>query len=387
MIDFKGFTFHKSRLPKEFGDQDAFFKELEKSFCADVRNSENAKAYFEQFNARHIEYFIESYARKKVELAKLYEYYNEILREKEDYELNFHKKAESALHAILQKKLFNLQLLWRAGQKQIDGVDICYDFYFWENHITSCPFIPLIEQQEKEVLKEYLLTANEVDEEIDAPLYGSWQDYEELTQKDQQGLMQDMLSWYEFYDSRMGTGVLLNLPNLREQKEHFYVKLVHEKKGNPPAPYVNDDNRPLLVGVGDELIAFAKFFESDKYFIQLFKGFEIQHNKENRIPFPEDVETAIDVLSSADRPIYLPSHLNWNEAIVYAAKKYNNIKIAEALDVVYEEYRMFNELGLSSKESAGKVKEAYEKDDIAQMTRKIILQGRLLNGEPKDFNY
>ena len=387
MIDFNGFTFHKSRLPKEFGEQDAFFKELEKSFYADVRHSEKAKAYFEQFNARHIEYFMESYARKKVELAKSYEYYNEILREKEDYELSFHKRAESALHAILQKKLFNLQLLWRAGQKQIDEVDICYDFHFWENHIASCPFIPTIEQYEKEVLKEYLLTANEFDEEIDSPMYISWQDYEEFTRKDERGHMQDMPAWYDFYDSRMGTGGLLNLPNLKEEKEKFYLRLVHEKKGIHPVSSVNEDNRPLLIGMGDELIAFAKFFESDKYFIQLFKGFEIKYNKESRIPFPEDIEMAIAVLSSADRPIYLPSHLNWNEAIVSAAKKYNNIKIAEALDVVYEEYRMFNELGLSFRESVEKIKKIYEEDDIAQMTRKVILQGRLINGEPEDFNY
>ncbi len=387
MIDFESFTFHKSRLPKEFGEQDAFFKELEKSFYADVRNSENAKAYFEQFNGRHIEYFIESYARKKVELAKSYEYYNEILRQKEDYELIFHKKAENALHAILQKKLFNLQLLWRAGQKQIDEVDICYDFHFWENHITSCPFIPSIEPHEKEFMKEYLLTANEFDKAIDEPMFGSWQDYEELTQKDEHGNMADMPAWYEFYDSRMGTGVLLNLSNSKEQKETFYLRLVHENNGVLPTPSETQDHRPLLIGMGDELIAFAKYFESDKYFIQLFKGFEVQYNKESVIPFPEDVEVAIDVLSSADRQIYLPSHLNWNEAIVFAAKKYNNIKIAEALDVVYEEYRLFNELGLSSKESAGKVKKAYDEDNIIQMMRKIILQGRLLNGEPEDFNY
>jgi len=387
MMDFKDFIFHKSRLPKESGEQDAFFKELEKSFYAEVQNSENAKAYFEQFNARHIEYFMESYARKKVELAKSYEYYNEILHEKEEYELNFHKRAENALHAILQKKLFNLQLLWRAGQKHIDGVDICYDFLFWEDHIASCPFIPPIEQSEKEVLKEYLLTANEFDEEIDSPMYISWQDYEEFMQKDEHGLMQDMPAWYDFYDSRMGTGVLLSLPNLKKEKEIFYLRLVHENKGIHPVSSVNEDNRSLLIGMGDELIAFAKFFESDKYFIELFKGFEIQYNKGKRIPFPEDIELAIDVLSSADRQIYLPSHLNWNEAIVYAAKRYNNIKITEALDVVYEEYRMFKELGLSSKESMGEIKKAYEEDDVAQMTRKIILQGRLLNGEPEDFNY
>jgi hypothetical protein len=387
MIDFNDFTFHKSRLPKEFGEQDAFFKDLEKAFYAELRDSDHAKAYLEQFNARHIDYFMETYARKKVELAKAYEYYNEILREKEDYELSFHKKAEYVLEAILQKKLFNLQLLWRAGQQQIEGIDICYDFHFWESHIASCPFIPSIEEHEKEVMKEYLLTANEFDNEIDSPMVVSWQDYDELTQKDEHGHMEDMIAWYEFYDSRMGTGALLNLPDLKKEKETFYLRLVREKNGQHPIPYVNEDHRPLLIGLGDELIAFAKFFESDKYFIQLFKGYEIQYTKESRIPFPEDVELSIAILSSADRPIYLPSHLIWDEAIVYAAKHYNNVKVAEALDVVYEEYRMFDELGLSFKESPETIKKAYEKDDITQMVRKLILQGRALNGEPEDFNY
>jgi hypothetical protein len=387
MIDFESFIFHKSRIPQDFKEQEKFFQELEQSFCEEIKNSDKAKAYFEKFRASDIDYFVTSYVRKKIDLIKLYEYYDQKYREKENYELRFHKKAEIALHAILQKKLFNLQLQWRANQIQINGIDICYDFQFWEKHIASCPFVPPIEEHEKELMKEYLLNANELDEEITEHMYPSWQDYDELTHKDARGLPEDMNSWYEFYDGRMGTGALLNLPDVRTEVESFYMQLNHEGQSTSPAPQAEVDTRPYLMGYGNDIINFAKIFESDKHFVQLYKGYEVEYNSQSRFPDPERINYAIYVLSEADRPVSIPSYLNWDEAILFAAKKYSNTKIAEALDIVYDEYIIFRELGMATNESPEALAKAYKEDHIVQLYRTAILKGRVKNGEPEDFNY
>lgn len=387
MINFDSFIYGKSNLPEDYKDQEKFFKELEQSFYEEIINSEKAKKYFEQFNSRDIDSFIKSYVQKKLCLIKNYKYYDYIFRENENYELSFQKKAETALKAIQQKKLFNIQLLWRAYQQQIDAIDICYDFQFWGNHIESCPFIPPVEAHEIDLMKEYLLNSNDYDEEISDQIYPSWQDYNQLMEKDARGLPENMNDWYEFYDGRMGTGVLLILPNLKGEKEDFYMDLSREEQTTTFYTEKEIDKKPFLIGYGENIIEFSKFFESDKYFIQLYKGYEVDYKKESHYPFPENVDYAIHVLSAADRPIHFAPHLNWDEAIISASKKYINTKTAEALDIVFDEYKMLLELGMLSAESSEEIAEAYENDGISKMYRTVILKGRVKNGEPEDFNY
>ena len=172
-------------------------------------------------------------------------------------------------------------------------------------------------------------------------MYVRWQDYEEQTKIDEHGLMSDMLDWYDFYDNRRGTGNLLLLPDIRGEKENFYFS-VNRAIVNQSGSQISEnvDTRPRLFGYGAVIVAFAEAYETDVHLRQLYKGYAIVTNRENKIPFPEHIESAVSTLSQADRNVYLPSHLNWDEALVYAAKQYINVKTAEALDIVYDEYCM-----------------------------------------------
>ncbi|MDR1173162.1 MAG: hypothetical protein LBL24_11985 [Bacteroidales bacterium] len=396
MIEFDDFIYHKSRIPKE---DTKFFEDLEKKFSDEITQSPKATAYFEKFKAADVKYFIQSYAQTKANLVRFYNLFNSEYREHEEYEYRFHERAESALHAILQKKLFNIQLKWRANLLKFEsnledlnrpGLDVCFDFIFWEQHIASCPFIEPIGEHEKDMMKEYLLTVvlDRYEPDIDTA-YWFWQHYEIIMEKDEDGDLADMPEWYEFYDLRAGTGSLLLLPNLREEKENFYLKLSRNNGENQtssmPLP-VETDNRPELSGYGQDLIDFAKAFETDKHFIQLFKGYEVDYHKRNRPIPPEEVKYAIEELAMADRKITLPAHLNWDEAIVYAAKKYINTKTAEALDIVYDEYLMRCELGIKTAEKKdADLSNTYL--DISRQTKKAILNGRIKNGEPANFDY
>ncbi len=397
MIEFDDFIYHESRVPKAEEEKTEFFKDLEQKFSDEITQSPKAKVYFEKFKAFDVEYFIHSYARAKTNLVRFYKSYNSEYREHEEYEYNFHERAENALHLILQKKLFNMQLKWRAGLLKFEsnledlstpGLDVCFDFTVWERNVASCPFIELISEHEKDIMKEYLLTVvpDRYGSDIDDG-YGEWQDYHTIMEKDEDGDLCNMPDWYEFYDLRTGTGSLLILPNLKEDKEDFYLQKNREgQTSSTPSMPLETDDRPGLFGYGQDIIDFAKAFETDKYFVQLFKGYEVDYRKKNRLVAPEEIEYAIEDLSMADRKVTFPAHLNWDEAIVYAAKKYVNTKTAEALDNVYEEYLMRHELGITTiVEDTFKLSETYL--DISLQIKKNILNGRVKNGEPANFDY
>lgn len=97
-----------------------FFKDLQQQFYEEISASEEAKEYFSKYYPSSVDSFIKSYASKKVHLAQCYEYYERLYSEKETANLDYQKKAENMLIAILQKKLFNIQLQWRAGKIDID---------------------------------------------------------------------------------------------------------------------------------------------------------------------------------------------------------------------------------------------------------------------------
>lgn len=389
MLEFDDFNYHRKHLPE---DQGKFFKDLAEQFRQEIIHSPKVAAYLEQFRKQDRDYFIRTYIETKIEIIRNYDLYNDEYRDVEEYEFIFHRRAKMALHAILQKKLFNVQLKWRAGQLKFDsnpadlntpGLDVCMDFYFWQNHIASCPFIEPVTEFEKEIMKEYLLTEVNGDLDVFDP-YVQWQDYYLVTDRDEDGFFEDMPDWYEFYDLRTGTGSLLILPDLKGEKESFYYRLARAEQVSGNASYEEEYDKPGLFGYGQDIIDFARKFETDKYVRQLFRGYEARYRRTNRLVTPEDIEYAIDELASADRKVTFPAHLNWDEAIVYAAGKYRNTKTAEFLDAVYEEYLMRIELGMAATEPYAKLVEEYSKFGPA---KKIILEARVKNGEPADFNY
>jgi hypothetical protein len=385
MLNFDRFIYNRTTLPKDELEKKKFFENLEQQFYEEIKNSEFAQEYFKSYHPNTIDSFVKRYAYKKTHLAQCYTFYSNRYYEKEVSELKFQEKAADMLEIILQKKLFNMQLLWRAGQLGIDEISISWDFRFWEKHILSCPFIPPIEVHEVDLMKEYLLLFNEYDE-VDRGYFG-WQDYDQVTAKDTDGTPEYMPEWYQFYDSRMGTGTLLLLPDHKGKKEEYYLNILREEnsKNKPPVSY--PPQAPSIYSDDQNLIDFCKYFETDKYFHALFKYHKYYNEKENRRPNYDDVDEAIKFLFTAERPIHCQSHLTWDKAIMAAAKEYKNTRIAESLDFVFEEYLMMKDLGIMGQESAEEIKDAYIHDSVAEIYRKAILDGRKMNGEPEDFNY
>ncbi len=393
MVGFDDFEYNKELFPKDEDENRLYFKQLNAKFVEEINNSEKAKEFFKNYREDSVGSFVKYYVNHKTMLVQYYDYYNRLYEEFEHYDHKYQKKAEYVLLAILQKKLFNMQILWRANQLKIDGIEMCFDFQFWEKYIKSCPFVPPIEEHEKDLMKQYLKSIDEQENDIFDSHFFWWQDYHELTRKYDDDSMDNMLDWYEYYDSMLGTGALLSLPDERDKLEEFYMDLARQErrkefeKTAAASKPVKIDNRKSLFSFGSDFYEFAKYYETDKHFQQLFKASEYNYNKDDRDPPPEAIEHAIEILETADRKVYLPSHLNWDEAIIAGANKYVNTKIAESLDAAYDEYKMLIELGMFADKTEEEIKKLYEEDDIVKMYRNSILTGRRLNGEPEDFNF
>lgn len=333
-----------------------------------------------------------TYARRKSHLAQCYDYYFDI---KSGRDLHFRNDAETVLEAIKQKKLFNLQLKWRAEQIVIPEINFRYDFVFWGEHIDACTFLPPVTAGEIEVMKQYLKEEDAFNQLGNYTAY-DWQDYDEFMSNDESDdPNENMPAWYEFYDSHMGTGFLLLLPNTRGKKEEYYEDLgrkdfhkknEEERQLNPPPPYVPPP--PHLYSDEKIIFEFVKTFETDKYFLRLFEIYlEEQNRNAEKEQRTESIDEALDLLQEATIPIMMPGGYEWHRAIIKCAKMYESEMIIKELDALYDEYRMFNELGIYKGSSSEELQKDYENDGIAQMLRGFILRGRELTGEPKDFNF
>jgi hypothetical protein len=224
--------------------------------------------------------------------------------------LEYQEEAEYAFGVILQKKLFNMQLQWRANQLKIEDVEVSSDFTYWEQNIFGCPFIPLVSRHEVELMKEFLF-------QLDEPGNGNrfdfheWQDYNLFLEKDENGNTSDMPEWYQFYDNRIGTGMLLLLPDIRGTMEEKYLELAREynKKHAPQSktPQAPPDTRPSLAPFGQPLVDFSRVVETDKHIKELFDYLEFDIQSKEKLPDEYELESSLDILKAADRPIHFES--------------------------------------------------------------------------------
>jgi hypothetical protein len=390
MMSFENFKYNESSLPTDENEKKEFLENLEKEFCNELEGSDKARRYFEKYHPDSIPNFIKQYARQRTELIKHQNMYVHVFQRREEHDLYIQQLAEKALDFILQKKLFNLQLKWRAEQIRIKEVNMAYDFRFWGAHIRSCPFLPPVEKKEIEVFKSFLLSP-EQENDLTAFRFLEWQDYDSIMEKDEEGDRSNMPEWYEWYDLHCGTVGLFYLSDIRGQKEEFYFELFREdnmtKHAAATALGTSDDPRERLYAFEEEVLAFARYIESDRHFIELFKYYDY-YVKEGRKGFDKwRLYAAVDMLALADRPVYLPGHLPWHEAVLEGLNRYLNLRVVEMLDFVYDNYITLKELGISRDESAESLQEKYEADWGVNLFGKGILAGRKLRGEPEDFNF
>lgn len=354
-------------------------KELKLKWRKELAENETVQNYFKNYSATSVTYFIDSYLNSKHNWVKFGNMYKEIADRKESQWID---AAHEHLNVILQKKLFDLQCLWRAEQIKLEGVNICFDFTFWEQDIFNCPFLEPITASEIEMYQEYLLKGD-----FEFYRYGvgyDWQDYDELKEAYQsEDADVEMPSWYDFNNTRTGNSRLLLMPDIRGEKEDFYNNLVfkdrEEKALKEVQPEVNADldSRPNLPYHTENMYSF---------FINTFEDKEVQkkfNSYINKLDYDviEDYVSIVEALLNANELVPIKAHYDFKEALNLAYHEYRCGKITEHLPMAYEQYLFNKKMGFSLGEKNNNYQE------IKDIHLERLLNGRALNGEERNLEF
>lgn len=355
-------------------------------FKEQLEKDERFVEWAKEFNAYSVESFIKDFAKKKI---RWHEWGGRYKEWQERDELKWQEQAFLLLHQIQQKKLFDLQCQWRAEKIHLSGISTTYDFLIWENDVFSCPFLEPVTEEEADLYLAYL---NSADYEF-VPYGMQWQDYTKIRKAyEQEDSHEHFPEWYAFVDSRRGTGFYLTLPDIRGEKENFYITLCREHRAKNPPPQKDappaapqPDKKPFLNYTNKGYLDwFIKTFETPETF-NFYKAVQAD-SMDQAGEMEEMVTDALEMLSKADRILPIKKSDDWRESIFATAKEYNRMKTAESFPEAYEEYQMKVQNGLGLPQAGM---------DIGFMLRQLtyqarmneILEGRRLNGEPQDFNF
>jgi hypothetical protein len=351
--------------------------EFQNAVINDLRNNEKYKSYFSKFNPLCIESFITGFAHTKL----MYTRYADMFRnQKERADLGMFPEAFKRLAEIQQKKLFDMQCLWRAGKVELEGITNTFHFDYWEQYIFACPFIEPITEADIDLYMKYLSSSYE-DPSNWLSDYQDYEGFKEAIESDDGGVYPD---WYEFYDTYRGTGMNIKLPDIKGERQEFYRGLCfddkkeEEIKAGTYKPYNPSNQLPYLSSLDDNQIEeFIHLFESSKEF-GLWKNYSDSKNNNS-----DEFDDAVFFLADARELIPIESHLDYREAIIKSAQLYKNRLLARALPLAFEEYQMKLDVGISFYDNLPPIDE----DDNGTRVNEQIIKGRILNGEPPDFNF
>lgn len=376
--------------PKEEQKKALWRKEKHLEFKEELRKNEKFMKFLEKTYPFARERFLDEYAQNKVNCIEWGPSHKKWL---EQDDLKWIDNATQRLGEILQKKLFDMQCLWRAEKIKIPEIKLTNDFVFWEDNIFNCHFIEPVTQSEVDMYIQYLQSSNF---EHSQGFLSRWQDYRELKKAyNDSSQFRTFPDWYEFHNGRTGLSAYMLLPDIRGEKEEFYLDLWRnenrkkaeeagrkaEEEKNNPQPITSsladtDARPPLQYHKKGWMTWFINTFE-DKETQDVYKRYGGERAFDD---YDEFLENDLDTLAKAGKPVPVNAWFDWKEAIHRAADKYSREKIAEALPDAYEQYKLKVEMGI----------DVPEENPLAALFNwypAAILRGRELNGEPRNFNF
>ena len=353
----------------------------------ELNNNPEIQQLKEKYSHSSVDSFLKYYASEKVSILEWGQRYEQW---DENNDIQWVELANEGLSQIQQKKLFDLQCLWRAGNIELEGVLISNDFSRWERDVMNCPFIPPITRQEVDLYILYLQSNNYED----SANLGTdrWQDYDEITEAYQtDNANRNFPEWYDFYNGRMGTGVYMSFPDVRGPLEDFYLHLSHEldslrqlAESKKPEPVQTTNRLPLLSAYDPEHLKwFVNTFEDKltQEYASLCNAFRDLDDYDFDWTFDKEL-----LASTADPIPVLPWH-SWKEALHRSADWYRRMKIAEAMPLAYQSYCIRRDAGIPFENEYYDASFEDFMKDARQKTIDRIIEGRVLNGEPPDLNF
>lgn len=398
------------RPPREIVDYTNWTLEQVKD---ELRTKQVYLDYYEKFDPNTIEEFIDKYAPIKLQMIENQSSYK---RGTDYFKGRFIELADKYIDMILQKKLFNLQCEWRAGLIQLPLVRICRDFEYWSRHIRACPFIPIITPEEIELCISFL--HQEYDFYADAIIIGNkWQDYDQFKYAEsQQGDYdedndeEDQPSFatsglpplYLYFDTYQNTSGLINLPNIRGDKEELYLIIYRDMESYkkeqlatqtpvevaPPVTTVSKPYRPRLFWGNEEIKTFVETVEPPEVVEAHSYYYDNYHFYKDY-----DFEDCLMYLEDFKEPFPIEAHSDWREAVRLVLLRQTQLRAAEMLPYVYETYLMEFEKPYNFKKiMADKIaRHKYDPDDVfyqvSESFKKSIFIGRKALHGDDDVDY
>ncbi len=308
----------------------------------DLTTNEKYNEFFDLYAPFWRESFIKSYAHYKATLLRVGPLY---LDQEEKRAVEFREDALPMLFMILQKKLFNLQCLWRAGKIELEGIESIYDFEAWEKDILRCPFIEPITREEWKLFKKAVASGNAFDagplvneDDFFSQMMFKWQGYDDFKKYYNQKGESPFPDWYKYYDLHIGTSHLFLLEDLKgprelelmlighdfehpEQRvldEHPEIEVPPEVKRKydtpPPTPVAAPPRLPMMPYEDEDIYEFMEDFEGDNPELLEMARYVIDGYRESRGNNMEiDVENAIQFLLHIKENVPMEACGDWQE--------------------------------------------------------------------------
>lgn len=340
------------RQPRNIRDYTDWEKE---DFAEDLRTNPQYQTFFKDYTPESVAFFIQFYASHKHHLYWLKSrlYYNS------DLEALSLERAEQQLRILLQKKLFNIQCLWRANLIDLPQIEYTQDFRYFEKNIFNCPFIDPITEEELAVVERFLLE----EDDITDPYFEDWQDYEAFKVWDKDDDMEDddvadsasvyysrgteMPDFYSYYDKCIKTSHLFNLSDIRWHKEKYYLDAIRDKNARQYALEQAMKAAEEVQEVKEEPLKDLKYYDQmdfvktweDTTTQELF-DLEKAANSYDKDDELQDNMKFLYALRQQGEEIALLPDSDWYESIVKTVAYVKRKKAAEMLPYAYQTYML-----------------------------------------------
>ncbi|MBC7523352.1 MAG: hypothetical protein H7239_02795 [Flavobacterium sp.] len=356
-------------------------KQLKSQWREEINANTAAIAYLKSKGEYAIEGFISYYINKKY----VWYTHNKFSKNDKTIEEEWLEKCQDHLSTILQKKIVDLQCLWNANLVKVPEVETSDDFNCAFGDPFNCTFIEPITLEEIKMYQDFLLQDDIILDDLNTDgfiFYDKLKKNHVTPNVDEE----ERSEWYDYHYERTGTINLLDLPTIRSDKEHFYSKLAQQeieakKKSVAPAPtpIIPSDDRPFINYYDFEIIqSFVTQFETPDY-QRKHKYYTIESKAESRLDY--GIRYYFDQMIAQQEYIPMKANADFIAAIEQSYNDYCIGKIVEALPQAHEAYLYKTKHGLHEKEKRNPFLNMIEED------KKMILEGRVLNGEPRDFNF
>jgi hypothetical protein len=358
-------------------DQQKKHEEVQKRIIAEILDNNEYLTFFEQYQEDSVLPFVTKYAEHKANLV-VYGDFTKFCRR--DIMGHWQHLAWHCLSEIQHKKLFDLSCQWNAELvTDLPEIKVLNDFILVSHHVLDYPAITDISEEELQFYIRYMKSL-EPDITFVTPSEYDYHDQSEIKARYSEEQVTD-IEYYDYHNIYTGNHTLLHLPNIREEKEREYIRLVHqdnfEKSGRADTNLT--PQKPHLFDMEEDLIAFAERFED-------FKTASFIKDYSDWLDITDDMHTEFAIRYLSDvlpERVPISANLSWQEAICFSATAHQRSKVIELLPSIYEEYLMKKSIGVSLTNNENLIEHAGNEDWI----RELVLQGRRLKGEPEDFDF